>query len=102
MQVPQTRNYVIKDRSWFIPEDRGRLVSTFLNNFFDRYVEYDFTAKLENQLDAVSAGELDWRELLGIFWRDLNPPLMIPKDLTITNVLDVLDEELGPTFLQKG
>ena len=102
MQVLQTRNYVIKDRSRFIPEDRGRLVSTFLNNFFDRYVEYDFTAKLENQLDAVSAGELDWRELLGIFWRDFKSAIDDTKDLTITNVLDVLDEELGSTFLQKG
>ena len=102
MQVLQTRNYVIKDRSRFIPEDRGRLVSTFLNNFFDRYVEYDFTAKLENQLDAVSAGELDWRELLGIFWRDFKSAIDDTKDLTITNVLDVLDEELGPHFFKKG
>jgi DNA topoisomerase-1 len=102
MQVLQTRNYVIKDRSRFIPEDRGRLVSTFLNNFFDRYVEYDFTAKLESQLDAVSAGELDWRELLGIFWRDFKSAIDGTKDLTITNVLDVLDEELGPHFFKKG
>ncbi len=102
MQVLQTRNYVIKDRSRFIPEDRGRLVSTFLNNFFDRYVEYDFTAKLENQLDAVSAGELDWRELLDIFWRDFKSAIDDTKDLTITNVLDVLDEELGPHFFKKA
>ena len=101
MQVLQTRNYVIKDRNRFIPEDRGRLVATFLTNFFDRYVEYDFTAKLENQLDAVSAGELDWKELLGNFWRDFKTAIDGTKDLTITNVLDVLDAELAQHFFKK-
>ena len=61
---------MIKDRGKFIPEDRGRLVVTFLNSFFSRYVEYDFTAKLEDQLDAVSDGKLDWKQLLSQFWQD--------------------------------
>ena len=102
LQVLQTRNYVIKDRSRYIPEDRGRLVSTFLTNFFDRYVEYDFTAKLENQLDLVSAGKLDWKKLLAEFWRDFKGAIDGTKELTITNVLDVLDEELGPHFFKTG
>ena len=64
IQVLQDRTYVVKDRGKFIPEDRGRLVVTFLNNFFARYVEYDFTAKLEDQLDEVSDGKLDWKTCL--------------------------------------
>jgi DNA topoisomerase-1 len=98
IQVLQQRNYVIKDKGRFIPEDRGRLVSTFLGNFFDRYVEYDFTARLETQLDDVSAGKLDWKQLLAAFWHDFKAAIDGTKDLTITNVLDVLDEELGPHF----
>ena len=94
------RNYVVKDKSRFLPESRGRLVSTFLGNFFDRYVEYDFTARLETQLDDVSAGKLDWKQLLAAFWRDFKAAIDGTKDLTITNVLDVLDEELGPHFFK--
>ena len=100
IQVLQQRNYVIKDKGRFIPEDRGRLVSTFLGNFFDRYVEYDFTARLETQLDDVSAGKLEWKQLLAAFWRDFKAAIDGTKDLTITNVLDVLDEELGPHFFK--
>ena len=91
---------MIKDKGRFIPEDRGRLVSTFLGNFFDRYVEYDFTARLETQLDDVSAGKLEWKQLLATFWRDFKAAIDGTKDLTITNVLDVLDEELGPHFFK--
>jgi len=98
IQVLQQRNYVLKDKGRFTPEDRGRLVSTFLGNFFDRYVEYDFTARLETQLDDVSAGKLDWKHLLAAFWGDFKAAIDNTKDLTITNVLDVLDEELGPHF----
>lgn len=100
IQVLQSRDYVVKDRNRFIPEDRGRLVSTFLGNFFDKYVEYDFTAQLESQLDEVSAGRLDWKALLANFWRDFKSAIDGTKDLTITNVLDVLDEELGPHFFK--
>ena len=102
IQVLQNRNYVLKDNGRFIPEDMGRLVSTFLGNFFDRYVEYDFTAQLETQLDEVSAGTLDWKALLAEFWGDFKVAIDGTKDLTITNVLDVLDEELGPHFFQVG
>ncbi len=100
IQVLQNRDYVMKDKGRFIPEDRGRLVSTFLGNFFERYVEYDFTAQLETQLDEVSAGTLDWKALLTHFWNDFKAAIDSTKDLTITNVLDVIDEELGPHFFQ--
>ena len=101
IQVLQDRTYVVKDRGKFIPEDRGRLVVTFLNNFFARYVEYDFTAKLEGQLDEVSDGKLDWKILLARFWRDFKTAIDSTTELTITNVIDVLDEELGPHFFKK-
>ena len=101
IQVLQDRDYVIKDRGKFIPEDRGRLVVTFLNSFFSRYVEYDFTAKLEGQLDAVSDGKLDWKQLLAQFWRDFKAAIDSTSELTITNVIDVLDEDLGPHFFKK-
>ena len=101
IQVLQDRDYVIKDRGKFIPEDRGRLVVTFLNSFFSRYVEYDFTAKLEDQLDEVSDGKLDWKQLLAHFWRDFKAAIDSTSELRITNVIDVLDEDLGPHFFKK-
>ena len=101
IQVLQDRDYVVKDRGKFIPEDRGRLVVTFLNSFFSRYVEYDFTAKLEGKLDAVSDGKLDWKQLLAEFWHDFKAAIDSTSELTITNVIDVLDEDLGPHFFKK-
>ena len=101
IQVLQDRDYVIKDRSKFIPEDRGRLVVTFLNSFFSRYVEYDFTAKLEDQLDAVSDGKLNWKQLLSQFWHDFKAAIDSTSELRIANVIDVLDEDLGPHFFKK-
>ena len=95
------RSYVIKDRGKFMPEDRGRLVTTFLTNFFSRYVEYDFTAKLEGQLDSVSDGKLGWTDLLSQFWRDFKGVIDSTTDLTRTSVIDVLDAELGPHFFKK-
>jgi DNA topoisomerase-1 len=101
IQVLQDRDYVIKDRGKFIPEDRGRLVVTFLNSFFSRYVEYDFTAKLEDQLDAVSDGKLNWKQLLSQFWHDFKAAIDSTSELRITNVIDVLDEDLGPHFFKR-
>ena len=101
IQVLQDRDYVIKDRGKFIPEDRGRLVVTFLNSFFSRYVEYDFTAKLEDQLDAVSDGKLNWKQLLSQFWHDFKAAIDSTSELRIANVIDVLDEDLGPHFFKK-
>jgi DNA topoisomerase-1 len=98
LQVLQDRAYVRLDKRRFLPEDRGRLVTAFLTNFFERYVEYNFTADLENQLDDVSDGRVDWKELLRNFWRDFSTAVDSTKDLTITQVLTALDEDLGRHF----
>ncbi len=98
LQVLQDRTYVRLDKRRFVPEDRGRLVTAFLSSFFERYVEYNFTADLENQLDDVSGGRIDWKELLRNFWRDFSTAVDGTKDLTITQVLQALDEDLGRHF----
>jgi DNA topoisomerase-1 len=90
------RAYVRMERNRFIPEDKGRIVTTFLTNFFRRYVEYGFTADLEEKLDEVSAGELDWKQLLRDFWRDFSAAIGETKDLKISDVITALDEVLGP------
>ncbi len=92
----QDREYVRKDKNRLFPEDKGRIVTIFLLNFFKRYVEYDFTAALEEQLDDVSAGEADYKDLLGSFWRDFSAAIAETSDLRITEVLDVLDDALAP------
>ena len=90
------RAYVRMDRNRFIPEEKGRLVTTFLASFFGRYVEYSFTADLEEKLDKVSAGELSWKQLLRDFWKDFSAAIGETKDLKISDVITELDEILGP------
>ena len=85
-----------------IPEDKGRLVTAFLEAFFARYVEYDFTANLEEQLDRISAGEIDWKEVLREFWRDFSAALGEIKDLRISEVLDALNKLLAPHIFPAG
>jgi DNA topoisomerase-1 len=94
----QDRDYVRLDKRRFVPEDRGRLVTAFLANFFERYVEYNFTADLENQLDDISGGRIDWKEVLRNFWRDFSTAVDGTKDLKIGDVLKALDESLGRHF----
>src|SRR5262249_9816046 len=98
LQVLQDRAYVRLEKRRFMPEDRGRLVTAFLTSFFDRYVQYNFTADLENQLDDVSGGRIDWKEVLRKFWRDFSVAIDGTKELTITQVLTALDAELGRHF----
>ena len=92
----QDREYVRKEKNRLFPEDKGRIVTIFLLNFFKRYVEFDFTAGLENQLDAVSAGKGNYKELLGKFWDDFSEAISETSELRITEVLDVLDDALAP------
>ena len=92
----QDREYVRKESNRLFPEDKGRIVTIFLLNFFRRYVEYDFTADLEDQLDHVSAGDADYKEVLGTFWRDFSAAISETSELRITEVLDVLDDALAP------
>lgn len=92
----QDREYVRKDKNRLFPEDKGRIVTIFLMNFFRQYVGYDFTADLESQLDHVSAGEADYKELLSKFWRDFHAAISETSELRISQVLDVLDAALAP------
>ncbi len=100
LQVLQDRDYVRLERKRFLPEDRGRLVTAFLKNFFSRYVEYDFTAALENQLDDISGGRVAWKDVLRDFWRAFSAAVEEARDLSITQVIDALDVEIGPHFLR--
>lgn len=96
LTVLRDREYVRMDKNRFVPEDKGRLVTAFLEQFFSRYVEYDFTAALEEKLDLVSAGEMDWKVLLREFWQDFHAAVGEIAELRVTNVLDALNEALGP------
>lgn len=102
LQVLQDREYVRLDRRRFVPEDRGRLVTTFLSSFFDRYVQYNFTADLETQLDEVSDGQIDWRQVLRDFWTSFKGSVDGTKDLSIGDVIEKLDAELADHFFPKG
>jgi DNA topoisomerase-1 len=90
------RDYVRLDKKRLIPEDKGRLVVAFLESFFSRYVEFDFTASLEEKLDLVSNNEIDWKQVLRDFWKDFSAAVNETKDLRTTQVLDSLNELLGP------
>ena len=95
ISVLQDRNYVRLESRRFIPEDRGRIVTIFLENFFARYVQYDFTANMENSLDDISAGKVAWKELLSGFWEDFSHNIKDVDPLTITEVLNRLEEALS-------
>jgi len=96
LQVLKDRKYVRLDKRRLIPEDRGRIVVAFLESFFSKYVEYDFTAGLEEQLDQISNSEVAWRAVLQDFWRDFIAAIDGTKDLKISQVIDALDEMLAP------
>ncbi len=94
----QDREYVRKDKNRLFPEDKGRIVTIFLLNFFRKYVGYEFTANLEEELDRVSAGEADYKQVLARFWRDFSAAIAETSELRITEVLSVLDDALAPTL----
>jgi DNA topoisomerase-1 len=96
LQVLKDRKYVRLDKRRLYPEDRGRIVVAFLESFFAKYVEYDFTAGLEEQLDLISNNEVAWRDVLRDFWRDFIGAIDETKDLKISNVIDALDALLAP------
>ncbi|WGM39598.1 type I DNA topoisomerase [Caulobacter sp. NIBR1757] len=102
LTVLRDRAYVKMEKNRFIPEDKGRLVTAFLEQFFARYVEYDFTAGLEEKLDLVSDGKLNWKALLREFWTDFHAAADDIGELRVSQVLDALNESLGPhIFPQK-
>jgi DNA topoisomerase I len=96
LAVLRDRDYVRLEKKRLFPEDKGRLVTAFLESFFTKYVGYDFTADLEEKLDKVSNSEIDWKDLLRDFWRDFSTAIGSTKDLRTTQVLDSLNELLGP------
>ena len=96
LQVLQDRGYVRIDKKRLMPEDKGRVVVGFLESFFQRYVEYDFTANLEEQLDRISNSEIDWKKVLQDFWIDFIGAVNEIKDLRVTQVLDALNDLLEP------
>jgi len=100
LSVLQERDYVRLESRRFVPEDRGRLVTAFLASFFTRYVEYDFTAEMENQLDEISGGRVDWKRVLEDFWKAFNAAVDATRELRTKEVLDALDQLLGPHFFR--
>ena len=98
LSVLQDRNYVRLDKRRFIPEDRGRLVTAFLVSFFEHYVDTGFTAGLEEKLDEISAGQLDWRTVMRAFWDEFSKAVEQTRDLKISDVISALDQDLGPHF----
>ncbi len=96
LETLRVRGYVRTDKKRLIPEDKGRVVTAFLESFFKRYVEYDFTANLEEQLDRVSNGEIKWKDVLREFWTNFTAALEDIKELRVTNVLDALNDILAP------
>jgi DNA topoisomerase-1 len=95
LQVLKDRGYVRIDKKRLVPEDKGRVLTAFLESFFARYVEYDFTAGLEEQLDRISNNEIAWRDLLRDFWRDFTAAVGDIKELRVAQVIDALNEMLG-------
>lgn len=96
LQVLRDRGYVRLDKKRLHGEDKGRVVVAFLKNYFARYVEYDFTASLEEQLDRISNNEISWQQVMKEFWTGFIGAVDDIKDVRVTEVLDVLDAMLGP------
>src|SRR4029079_10069014 len=96
LKTLEDRDYVTIDNSRLIPQAKGRLVTAFMESFFEHYVEYDFTASLEEKLDEISDGKLSWKDVLRDFWKDFSGAVADNKELRVTDVLDALNEELAP------
>jgi DNA topoisomerase-1 len=96
LKTLEDREYVSIDKRRLIPEAKGRLLTAFLESFFERYVEYDFTASLEEKLDEISDGRLAWKEVLRDFWRDFSGAVDDIKELRVADVLNALNDELAP------
>ena len=102
LTVLRDRSYVHMDRNRFVPDDKGRLVTAFLESFFKQYVEYDFTADLETQLDDVSAGKEDWQKVLRRFWDAFKPKTEEILGVRNSVVIDALDDYLGPMLFENN
>ncbi len=98
----QERNYVKKDKNRLVPEDTGRLLNFFLEAYFNKYIEYDYTAKLEENLDDISSGEKKWKEVIRSFWEELSQSVEYAMSFSITEVLDNLNEKLANYLFDNG
>ena len=96
LKTLEDRDYVAIDRRRLVPQAKGRLVTAFLESFFEKYVEYDFTASLEEKLDEISDGKLAWKDVLRDFWKDFSASVDEIKELRVSDVLDALNEQLAP------
>jgi DNA topoisomerase-1 len=96
LKTLEDRQYITIDKRRLVPDAKGRLVTAFLENFFEKYVEYDFTADLEEKLDQISDGKLAWKDVLRDFWKDFSGAVDNTKELRVTDVLDALNEALAP------
>jgi DNA topoisomerase-1 len=101
LQTLKDREYVRIEKKRLVAEDKGLIVTSFLESFFSRYVEFDFTAGLEEQLDRISNAEVDWKTVLDAFWREFTAALAGAKELRMADVVKTLDEELGDHVFQK-
>jgi len=96
LKTLEDREYVVIDKRKLIPHSRGRIVTAFLESFFQKYVEYDFTAALEERLDEISDGKLAYKTVLRDFWNDFSAAVANIKELRVTDVLNALNEDLAP------
>ena len=101
ISVLSTRNYVEQINKRFHPTDRGKLISAFLEKLFSKYVDYNFTAELENQLDEITSGKIEWIEVLNNFWKDFYENVGKVKEKRTREVLDLLNESLGALIFDK-
>ena len=96
LTVLRDRNYVVMDKNRFVPEGKGRVVTSFLENYFNKYVQYEFTAEMEAELDKISDGKIAWKDVLANFWLDFSKAIEGTKDLRVAEVLDVITDALAP------
>jgi len=96
LKTLEDRDYIKIENRKLMPQSKGRLVTAFMESFFEHYVEYDFTASLEEKLDEISDGKLAWKDVLRDFWRDFSGAIDGIKELRVTDVLEALNEELAP------
>ncbi len=100
ISVISNRGYAEIINKRFFPTDRGKLISAFLEKLFTKYVDYDFTAKLEDQLDDITSGKEDWIKVLNQFWYDFNKNVSTVKEKRTREVLDLLNDSLGDLIFE--
>ena len=101
ISVLSTRNYVELMNKKFNPTDRGKLITAFLDKLFNKYVDYNFTAKLEDSLDDITSGKINWIDVLSQFWNQFNSNVNEVKELRTRTILDMLNESLSDIIFDK-